>query len=436
VPAVRLLHLSRALRHRNYRLFFMGQGISMVGTWITHVASSWLVYGLTGSALLLGVTSFASQAPTFFLSPFAGVWVDRVDRRRVLLITQSLAMLQSGLLAFFALRGTLDVPHIIVLNAFQGVISAVDIPARQSFLVEMIEDREDLPNAVALNSSLLNGARLVGPSIAGLLIGLVGESYCFLIDTISYVAVLGSLLAMRVIPRVRAARRGNVLGELRDGFRYAAGFPPIRAVLLLLLLISLVGAPYVVLLPMVARDVLHGGASTLGSLTGSAGLGALCGALYLASRRSVLGLSRVIAGAGCVFGAGLLLVSRSSSLPMTLPLLTLVGCSMMVLLASSNTILQTLVEEDKRGRVMSFYSMAVFGVVPFGSLLAGTLADRMGAGTTLLVQGSFCIVAAFAFWRSLPGLRRHIRPVYERLGILPHLRGVSEATQLSEPPPT
>ena len=427
--------MSRALRHRNYRLFFAGQTISLIGTWLTQVAASWLVYGLTHSALLLGVASFASQAPTFFLSPVAGVWVDRMDRHRVLLVTQALAMLQSSLLAYFALRGTLDVEHIIVLNTFQGIINAIDIPARQSFVVELIDDRADLANAVALNSSMVNAARLIGPSAAALLIGLVGEGFCFAIDAVSYVAVLASLLALRIRPRVRPPRSGHVWSELRDGVRYVARFPPIRAVLLLLATVSLTGTPYMVLLPVITRETLHGGVGTLGMLSASAGLGALSGALYLASRKSVLGLGRVVPLATTVFGVGLMLVSFSTRLALTIPLMTLVGGALMVQLAAGNTIVQTLVDEDKRGRVMSLYSMAVFGVVPFGSLLAGSLADRFGAGTTLLTGGALSCLAALVFRRALPGLREHVRPIYQRLGIIPELAaGVSEATRLSEPP--
>lgn len=431
-----LWRVSRALRHRNYRLFFAGQGISLVGTWLTQVASAWLVYGLTNSALLLGVAAFAGQAPMFFCAPFAGVWVDRMNRHRVLIATQTLAMLQSGLLAFFALRGTLDVPHIIALNLFQGFINVVDMPARQAFLVELLDDRNDLANAVALNSSMVNATRLIGPSIAALLIGLVGEAYCFLIDSLSYVAVIGSLLAMRVAARPRATRRAHVFADLREGFRYVVGFAPIRAVLLLLATVSLVGMPYSVLMPVIAREVLHGGAATLGLLTGGAGLGALCGALYLATRRSVIGLGRVIPLAGLVLGASLLALSQSRALLWSLPIVVAAGSGMMVQLAASNTIVQTIVDDDKRGRVMSFYSMAVFGVMPFGSLLAGSLADRLGVEATLLCAGVLSCVAALCFLRALPALRTAVRPIYQRLGILPELAsGVGEASRLSEIPP-
>jgi MFS family permease len=431
-----LARVGRALRHRNYRLFFAGQGISLVGTWLTQVASSWLIYRLTGSALLLGVASFASQAPTFFLSPFAGVWVDRIDRHRALMITQLLAMVQSGLLAYFALRGTLDVGHIIALNLFQGMINAVDIPARQAFVVQMIEDRADLANALALNSSMVNSARLIGPTVAAALIGLVGEAYCFLIDSLSYVAVLASLLAMRITHVPSHAQHGRVLSELADGLRYVANFPPIRAVLLLMATMGVAGMPYAVLMPVIAREQLHGGAGTLGVLTGAAGAGALCGALYLASRQNVLGLGRVINKAGLTFGLGLMAFSHSRWLGLSLPLMVVVGGGMMVQLASCNTIVQTIVDEDKRGRVMALFSMAVFGVAPFGALVAGRASDRFGAGNTLLAGGAVCCLASLNFRRTLPSLRDHIRPIYIRLGILPEIaRGVSDTSHASEPPP-
>lgn len=432
----RFARMGRALRHRNYRLFFAGQSISLIGTWLTQVASSWLMYRLTGSALLLGVASFASQAPTFFLSPFAGVWVDRIDRHRALLITQVLAMVQSGLLAYFALTGTLDVGHIIALNLFQGLINAIDIPVRQALVVELIDDRADLANALALNSSMVNSARLIGPTVAAALIGLVGEAYCFLIDSLSYVAVLASMLAMRIthVPSTRV--HGRVLSELGDGFRYVANFPPIRAVLVLMGIMGVAGMPYAVLMPVVAREQLHGGAGTLGLLTGAAGAGALCGALYLASRATVLGLGRIINKAGLAFGVGLIAFSHSQWLGLSLALMVVVGAGMMVQLASCNTIVQTLVDEDKRGRVMALFSMAVFGVAPFGALVAGRASDRFGAGNTLLVGGAICCLASLNFRRTLPSLRDHIRPIYVRLGILPELtRGVSEATHASEPPP-
>ncbi len=427
--------LGRALRHRNYRLFFAGQTISLIGTWLTRVATSWLVYRLTRSGLLLGVVGFAGQIPTFFLAPFAGVWVDRWNRHRVLLATQVLAMIQSALLAFFALGGTITVGHILVLSAFQGVINAFDMPARQAFVVEMIESRDDLPNAIALNSSMVNGARLLGPSIAGVLVASVGEGWCFLIDAVSYVAVIVSLLAMRLTSAARPRERQSMLAELRDGLRYVAGFAPIRAVLLLLAVVSLSGMPYAVLMPIFASEVLHGDAHTLGFLMATSGLGALIGTLYLASRRSVLGLGRIVALAAITFGVGLAAFSRSTVLALSLPLILIAGMAMMVLMAASNTILQTLVDEDKRGRVMSFYAMAFFGTVPLGSLLGGIAADRIGAPNTLLVGGAACVVAGLVFLRELPEIRTVVRPIYVRLGILPEVaEGLRTAAQLSVPP--
>lgn len=427
--------LARALKHRNYRLFFSGQSVSLIGTWLTRVATAWLVYRLTHSALVLGVVGFASQLPTFFLAPFAGVWVDRWNRHRVLVVTQALAAIQSALLAGLSLAGVITVRDIVILSVFQGLINAVDMPARQSFVVEMVEDRADLPNAIALNSSMFNGARLIGPSIAGVLIAWVGEGWCFLIDAVSYLAVIASLLAMRVTPRTRASRPGHVLHDLREGVRYVTGFVPIRSVLLLLGLVGLFGMPYTVLMPIVAAQVLHGGPHTLGFLMAAAGLGAFCGALFLASRRTVLGLGRIIAWAAGTFGLGLVAFSRSHVLWLSLPLLAITGMAMMVQMASSNTILQTIVDEDKRGRVMSFYAMAFFGTAPLGSLFAGSLASKIGAPDTILAGGVACLISAAVFHRHLPALRRAVRPVYERLGILPEIaRGVDAASQISAPP--
>jgi MFS family permease len=429
-----LRELGRSLRHRNYRLFFAGQTISLIGTWLTRVATSWLVYRLTHSALLLGTVGFAGQIPTFILAPFAGVWVDRWNRHRVLVATQVLAMVQSALLAFFALRGTITVMDVLVLSTFQGAINAFDMPARQAFVVQMIEDRADLPNAIAMNSSMVNAARLIGPSVGGVLIAAVGEGWCFAIDAVSYLAVIASLFAMRVAPQKRREIKTHVWADLHEGFRYIAGSAPIRAVLSLLALVSLMGMPYTVLMPIFASSVLHGGPHTLGSLMAASGLGALVGALYLASRTTVLGLGRIVALAAAAFGLGLLLFSQSRWLVLSLPLMFLTGMGMMVQMASSNTILQTIVEEDKRGRVMSFYAMAFVGSAPFGSLLAGGLAQRVGAPQTLLFGGACCVAGALAFTRALPRLRELARPHYERMGILPVREGEQSASHLRVPP--
>jgi MFS family permease len=419
-PSRKKPSLGRALRHRNYRLFFGGQSLSLIGTWLTRVATSWLVYRITGSTIALGIVGFAGQIPTFVVAPFAGVWVDRWNRHRVLVVTQVLAMLQSAALAILALTGKISLAVVIALSLFQGLINAFDVPARQSFVVQMVEDREDLPNAIALNSSMVNAARLLGPSIGGILIALVGEGWCFAIDAFSYLAVIASLLAMRIPVALRAPTGKRLLHELREGLSYAAGFAPIRSVLLLLALVSFMGMPYAVLMPAVAR-MLGGGAHTLGFLMAASGIGALCGTLYLASRKSVVGLGRVIVLASAGFGFGLILFSRSQSFWLSFAILVPTGLGMMVQMAASNTVLQTLVDEDKRGRVMSFFTMAFFGTVPFGSLFAGFMADRFGAPTTIAIGGAACIAGSLLFWRKLPELRRLTRPVYVRLGILQEL---------------
>jgi MFS family permease len=431
--ASRLGFMVRALAHRNYRLFFAGQGVSLVGTWVTRVATGWLVYRLTGSAAMLGVVGFAGQVPTFALAPFAGVWVDRWSRYRVLVVTQVLSMLQSLALAWLALAGTIDILHVVLLGALQGVINAFDVPARQAFVVEMVEDRADLANAIALNSSMVNGARLVGPSVAGLMIAVSNEGWCFLVDGISYAAVIASLLMMRLPAAVRPASHPKTFDALREGFSYAFGFAPIRAVLLLLALVSLMGMPYTVLMPVMAAEVLHGGPHTLGFLMGATGVGALVGAVYLASRRTVVGLGRVIPAAAALFGAGLIAFSLSRAVPLSLALMVVTGIGFMAHLASCNTIIQTIVREDMRGRVMAFYTMAFMGTAPFGSLLAGALAERIGAPRTILLGGCACIAGAAAFSRSLPRLRALVRPIYVERGILPEIAaGLGDAAALGE----
>jgi len=425
----------RALRHRNYRLFFGGQGISLVGTWMTRVATGWLVYRLTGSAFLLGLVSFASQIPILVLGPFAGVWVDRLNRHRVLVVTQVLSMLESFALAALALLHIITVPEVIWLNLSQGVINAFDMPARQAFLIEMIESPEDLGNAIALNSSLVNAARLIGPSVAGLIIAGVGEGYCFLIDGISYIAVIASLLAMTIVPRHLEHKHESVLAELREGWDYVRGFQPIWSILVLLALISLVGMPYTALMPIFAGRILHGGAHTLGFLMAAIGVGALVGAITLAARRTVLGLGRLIPIAAAGFGAGLMAFSASRWFWLSMLLLVATGYFFMQEMAASNTILQTIVEDKKRGRVMSFYAMAFQGVAPFGSLAAGAAAARIGAPKTLMIGGALCIVGGALFAMQLQALRQLIRPIYARIGIIPELaEGINAASVLQEPP--
>lgn len=423
----------RALRHRNYRLFFGGQGVSLVGTWMTRVATGWLVYRLTGSAFLLGLVSFASQIPILFLGPFAGVWVDRLNRHRVLVVTQVLSMLESFALAVLALTHIITVGEVIWLNLFQGVINAFDMPARQAFVIEMIENPEDLGNAIALNSSLVNAARLIGPSVAGLIIAAVGEGYCFLIDGISYMAVIASLLAMTIV-RQAEPKHESVLVELREGWDYVRGFRPIWSILLLLSLISVVGMPYTALMPIFAGKILRGGAHTLGFLMAAIGVGALFGAITLAARKTVLGLGRLIPITCAGFGAGLMGFAASRWFWLSMLLLVGTGYCFMQEMAASNTILQTIVENKKRGRVMSFYAMSFQGLAPFGSLIAGAAAARIGAPETLMVGGAICILGAGFFAMQLSAIRQLIHPIYVRIGIIPEVaKGISAASVLQEP---
>ncbi len=425
----------RALRHRNFRLFLIGQIISLAGTWMQSVALSWLVYRLTRSPFLLGLVGFAGQLPSLLLAPLAGVWADRADRRRIVIGTQALAMVQALVLSALVLTGRVTIVDILVLSVFLGLVNGADVPTRQAFLVEMVRGREDLAGAIALNSSVFNAARLVGPAVAGFMIGLVGEGVVFLLNGLSYVAVIAALVAMRLERRPPSHRRPPVWRELKDGVRYAAGFAPIRALLLLIGLVSLVGVPFTVLMPVFATDVLHGGAHTLGLLMSALGVGALGGALFLAARRTVRGLGRIILAAVTVFGLSLVAFGLSHDEWLSVALLVTAGLGMMVHMASSNTILQTIVDEDKRGRVMSFYAMANMGAVPLGSLLSGALAARIDAPVTVVLGGIACLVGAAAFARGLPRLREQIRPIYARLGVIPEVAtGLQTAAELTAPP--
>jgi len=422
-------HAWRALHHRNFRLFFGGQSISLIGTWMTRVATSWLVYRLTKSSLLLGTVSFAGQIPTFLLAPLAGVIVDRIDRRQVLVWTQSLAMIQSLALAWLTLTHRITIAEVLVLSAFQGVINAFDMPGRQSFMMQMVEERADLSNAIAINSSMVNTARLIGPSLAGLLIAATSEGWCFLVDGLSYIAVIASLVMMRVPAPTVAREATSMLTQLREGWTYVADFVPIRTILLLFALLSLMGWPFMVLMPIFAAQVLHGGPHTLGFLMGAVGVGSLISALSLVLRRSVRGLVRMIPIAAALFGTGLICFGLSTKLWLSMPLMLLTGFGMMQGLTASNTIIQTLVDEKMRGRVMSYYTMAFVGMAPFGSLLAGTLAHAIGAPRTVIVSGIACILGGLWFWTRIPRLRREMRPIYERLGIVQPRPLVEEAAE-------
>jgi MFS family permease len=408
----------RSLRNRNYRLYFLGQGVSLIGTWVTRIAASWLVYRLTDPALLLGLVGFIGQIPTLVLAPFAGVYIDRWNRHRVLVATQVASMLQSAALGVLTLTGVIDVYQVMALQALQGVINAFDTPARQSFVVEMVEDRADLANAIALNSSLVNGSRIIGPAIGGVVIAAVGEGWCFTLDAASYLAVLASLAAMQVRPFQPATEIVPVRDALAAGFRYVAGFAPVRSGLLLVALISTLGMPYQVLMPVMASDVLGGGAHTLGMLMTATGLGALAGTLYLASRPSVVGLGRHIAHAAIVFGVALVIFSWSRNLWLSLLILPISGAGFMTTLAATNTVVQTLVPEHLRGRVMSFYTMAFLGTAPIGSLIAGLAAQRIGVPATIMVGGVACFAGGLWFYLNLRRLRDLVRPIYIERGLL------------------
>ncbi len=412
-------HAWRALRHRNFKLFFFGQSISVIGTWMTKIATAWLVYRLTHSALLLGIVGFAGQIISFILGPFGGVWVERLNRQKMLVWTQAAAAAQSLAMAALTLAHVITLWEIIALAALQGLINAFDMPARQSFLVEMVDDRADLSNAIAINSSMANGARLIGPAIAGVVIAFVGEGWCFLIDGVSYFAVIASLLLMHIRPLDIRRSASSMLEQMREGWDYVRTFRPIRSILLLFALVSLMGFPWSVLLPVFAAQVLHGGASTLGWLTAASGIGALTSAISLAMRRSVVGLTRMLQIGTAITGVALIFFGLSHTLWLSLVLLVFVGFGLMQCASGSNTIIQALVTDDKRARVMSYYMMAFFGAAPFGSLFAGTLAERIGAPDTIVVTGVCCLAGALWFTLDLPKVRAVMRPIYQEMGLLP-----------------
>lgn len=400
--------LLRAFRHRNYQFFFGGQLISLVGTWMQSVAQSWLVYRLTGSAVLLGFVGFSGQIPVFLLAPVGGIVADKYNRHRILIITQSVAMLLATVLAALTLTQHIQVWHVFVLAASLGCVNAFDIPARQAFVVDLV-GREDLINAIALNSSMFNGARIVGPAVAGILVATIGEGWCFFANAVSYVAVITGLLMMRLEHQARAPLAGSALSSIIEGFSYVGRTGPVRALLLLLGLVSLMGMPYAVLMPIFADQILHGGASGLGLLMGASGVGALIGALSLAARRGVRGLGRWVAFASAGFGVSIILFSLSRSFWLSAALLVPVGFSMMVQMASSNTLVQSMVPDNLRGRVMAVYSMMFMGMAPIGALLAGTLAQRIGAPKTVAIGGAVCSIGAVVFWSRLPALRGEAR---------------------------
>lgn len=423
-PTGRTGGMFRSLRYRNYRLFFMGQSISLVGNWLQWAAMNWLIYELTHSALWLGVVGFC-RISILLVAPWAGILADRFDRRKLIVTTQVLATLQPLLLAILMFTGHIDKWYIIILSVYAGVIAAFDIPIRQAFTVEMVENKEDLGNAIALNSSMVNGARLIGPAIAGILIALVGEGWCFLLNAISYLPVIWALCAMEIPPRVQTVRKKHALREMGEGAVYAFGFAPIRAILLLLCLVSIAGMPYQQFMSAFAQDVLHVREVMFGLLTSCVAVGALAGAFVLARRRSSVGLETTIPLAAAIFGLGLVLFSFSHTWWQAMPLLVITGFGMMVHMAGSNSVLQTICDDDKRGRVMSFYTMAFMGTVPIGQLLAGKMAASISLPHMLLISGLSCIVGAALYGMRLGTFRREVAPIYQRLGLLPSEPAVS-----------
>jgi MFS family permease len=396
------------LHHRNFQLFFSGQLVSLIGTWMQSIAESWLVYRKTGSALQLGAVGFASQIPVFLVAPLGGIVADRFNRQRIVIGTQISSMILALIFATLTLTGVIQVWHIFVLAALLGVVNAFDIPARQSFLVDMV-GKEDLMNAIALNSTMFNGARIIGPAVAGILVVRIGEGWCFLANGLSYIAVISGLLMMRVVKPARLASHGPALTHLIEGYRFARHTTPIRSLLLLLGLVSLVAMPYTVLMPVFADQILHGGARGLGILMGATGVGAMLGALTLATRSGVLGLGRWVAFSCGGFGFFLVLFSFSHHFWLSAALLLPVGFCMMLGMSSSNTLIQAMTPDHLRGRVMAMYTMMFMGMAPFGSLFAGAVAEHLGAAFTVSVGAVACIGAAFLFFFHLPKIRVEAR---------------------------
>lgn len=401
----------RALSNRDYRLFFFGQGVSLVGTWMQSIAASWLIYRLTGSALMLGIAGFLGQIPVFLISPIAGVLGDRWRRHRILLVVQVMSMIQAFVFAAVTLAGVVQVWHILLLTCILGIINAFEMPVRQAFVIEMIKDKSELPNAIALNSSIFNASRLIGPAAAGVIVAAAGEGVCFLINGVSYIAVIAAFVSMNV-PPVKIKKSGkNVFSDMKEGVSYAIKFVPIRDILILIAVISLFGMTFPVLLPVFAAKIFSGGSHTFGMLVSSAGGGAFLATIYLAMRKSIHGLGRIMNIAVYTLALSLMAFSLSKIIYLSVLLLVVVGFSMIVVVASCNMVLQAVVDEDKRGRVMSFYVMAFTGAAPVGSLLAGALSSTAGAPLTVFICGSACMVSGIAFTLRLPALKEMISPI-------------------------
>lgn len=412
----------RAFRHRSFRIFFFGQGISQFGTWLQLIATSWLIYRLTGSAFYLGLASFALQVPFLVLAPLAGVWVDRLRKRTVLRTTNAIALAQSLAMLALVASGQIQPWHLIAGNLVLGIVNAFDSPARQSFLIELVDGRSDLPNAIAFQSMLMNGARFVGPMVGGAVIALGGEVWGFALNSVSYVAILAALTALRVRTRSPESAPERWRAQLAAGFRWAYGFLPSRSILLLLAAVSIGVQPMQALAPFFARDVFGGDSQTLGWLIGAGGLGAVSGMLYLALRPTVRGLLAVLGWSGAAAGAAVIAYSWCTQLWAGLLLVYVAGMGMMLTAGSTNTILQTIVEDRLRARVAALYIMAFLGMSPIGALAAGWAAQHVGPPAALAAGGAFALCASLAYLARLPAIRREIRPVYERLGIVPRAR--------------
>lgn len=409
----------RALRHRNFALFLSGQMCALIGYWMQNLAQGWLIYRMTDSATLLGVLGFASSVPILVLAPFAGLWSDRANLHRLMFATQILEMLQAVALAALALAGVIAPWHIVTLAMLLGVLVAIELPVRHAYLLELVGNKEDLPNAVAVTSMMANTGRLIGPALAGIMIGWIGEAGCFTINAVSYIAVVITFLMIRVTPSERPAKHPPLLQGLTEGLAYAWNSIPIRLLLGLLALVGFMATPYVALMPALTREVLHGDAQQMGYLMGASGVGAVSGTLFLASRRNVRGLVRIVVVVSFAAGAALAVLAWSPTIWVALPLLTVIGFGLLVTAVSINMILQTIVDDDKRGRVMSFYTAALLGIAPFGSLAAGAAADAVGVAVIITVGGVSCIAGALYLARQRPRIRKHIRPIYQRLGIIP-----------------
>ena len=405
-------HLLRALAQRNFRLYFLGQSASFVGTWMQQIALAWLIYRLTGSPFMLGLTAFAGNIPILFLAPFGGVWSDRLNRRRAMLLTQSLSLLQAAVLAGLTFAGRIEVWHLLSAATFLGFVNAFDTPLRQAFLLEMVGSRENLPNAIALNSLMMNGSRLVGPALAGVVLAAAGEAWCFLLNAASYLAMLAALAAMQLPPSPPPRSGQPVLAGLREAVHFAWSFKPSRYLIGLVALVSFVATPYASLMPVFARDVLGGDASTLGLLVGASGAGAMAGVLYLAGRRGAAGLERLIAFAGACAGMGLILFSQSNTLWLSLAVLPLVGFGIISIAASVNTILQLVAPDAMRGRLVSLHIAAFLGVMPVGSLVFGLFAERFGAAAMVTAGGTLCLIGALRFATRLEVMRDLLAPHY------------------------